>query len=309
MSSRELIVMGTASQVPTRRRGHNGYLLRWDETGFLFDPGEGTQRQFAFADVAPSAVDHIAITHFHGDHCLGLAGMIQRLSLDNVPHPVHLHFPESGAQFVERMRHASIYYPSPALKLQLHPITQRDGMQLIHETEKLRLWAHPLEHGVPTFGYRLEEKDKLAYIPEKLEEAGIRGPLVGELTRKGRVEVNGRVILREEMTRPKAGQTFALVMDTRPCAGAVELARGVDLLVMEATYSAADQELAGAHGHSSAADAARVAKEAGAKHLAITHFSQRYDSIEQHLLDARAIFPETIALDDLLKLPMPPRPE
>jgi ribonuclease Z len=309
MSSRELIVLGTSSQVPTRRRGHNGYLLRWDELGFLFDPGEGTQRQFAFADLAASSVDHICITHFHGDHCLGLAGMIQRLSLDNVPHPIHIHFPESGAAFVDRMQHASIYYPSPALHLHLAPVSDRQGLQLIYETEKLLLSVHPLDHGVPTIGYRLEEKGKLAFIPEKLEALGIRGPLVGELQRKGQLEVDGKVVTRAEVTRPKAGQSFALVMDTRPCAGAVELARNVDLLVMEATYTAEDQELANAHHHSSAADAARVAKEAGAKQLAITHFSQRYDSVEQHLAEARAIFPATVALDDLLRVPMPPRPE
>lgn len=309
MSSRELIALGTASQVPTRRRAHNAYFLRWDELGFLFDPGEGTQRQLTFADVTPSSVDHIAITHFHGDHCLGLAGMIQRLSLDNVSHPVRIHFPASGAAFVDRMRHASIYYPSPALVLELAPVPEREGLQLVLETERLRLWTHSLDHGVPTVGYRLEEKGRLAFIPEKLAALGIVGPRVGELSRAGSIQVGDRTITREEVSRPKLGQVFSFVMDTRPCAGALELARGADLLVMEATYSAADQELATDHGHSSAADAARVAKEASVKQLAITHFSQRYESAEQHLADARAIFPATVALEDLARVSMPPRPE
>jgi ribonuclease Z len=309
MSSRELIALGTASQVPTRRRAHNAYFLRWDELGFLFDPGEGTQRQLTFADVAPSAVDHIAITHFHGDHCLGLAGMIQRLSLDNVAHPVRVHFPASGAAFVDRMRHASLYYPSPALRLELAPIAERSGLQVAWENERLRLLVHPLDHGVPTIGYRLEEKGRLAFIPEKLAELGISGPKVGELQRAGKLTVGERVVTREEVSRPRVGQVFAFVMDTRPCAGATELARGADLLVMEATYTAADQALASDHGHSSAADAARVAKEAGVRQLALTHFSQRYESADQHLADAQAIFPASLALDDLTRLPMPARPE
>ena len=90
MSHRELVVLGTASQAPTRRRNHNGYYLRWDEAGLLFDPGEGTQRQMLFAGVTTSQVTSICITHFHGDHCLGLPGVLQRMSLDQVPHAVEI---------------------------------------------------------------------------------------------------------------------------------------------------------------------------------------------------------------------------
>ena len=89
MSAREVIFLGTASQVPTRHRNHNALFLRWDELGILFDPGEGTQRQLLIAGVAATQITHICITHFHGDHCLGLAALVQRLSLDRVPHPIH----------------------------------------------------------------------------------------------------------------------------------------------------------------------------------------------------------------------------
>ena len=302
MAARELIALGTSSQVPTRHRNHNAYFLRWDDTGFLFDPGEGTQRQFAFAGLAVSVVHHLCITHFHGDHCLGLAGLIQRLSLDNCAHPVHLHFPRSGQTFVDRMRHASIYYPSPSLELKMCPIAETDGLQVLFENDDFRLLAHPLEHGVPTMGFRLEERDRRKVLPEKADALGVRGPLVGQLLREGKVTVDGKVITTEDVSVLRPGQVFALVMDTKICAGAVALARGADLLVMEATYTGADQALATAHGHSSAVDAATVARDAGARKLAITHFSQRYDSVEQHLIDARAIFPNTVALQDLDKL-------
>ena len=88
MSDRELVILGTASQAPTRRRNHNGYLLLWDGEGLLFDPGEGTQRQMLFAGVTATRITHICITHFHGDHCLGLPGVLARMSLDRVAHPV-----------------------------------------------------------------------------------------------------------------------------------------------------------------------------------------------------------------------------
>jgi ribonuclease Z len=86
--ARELVVLGTASQVPTRRRNHNGYLLRWDGEGILFDPGEGTQRQMLYAGVSASGLSRLCLSHFHGDHCLGLPGVIARLSLDRVHRPV-----------------------------------------------------------------------------------------------------------------------------------------------------------------------------------------------------------------------------
>ena len=109
MSVRELVVLGTSSQVPTRYRNHNGYLLRWDAHGVLFDPGEGTQRQMIMAGVSATDIDRICVTHFHGDHCLGLAGITQRISLDGVPHEVPVHFPRSGRKYYDRLRHASIF--------------------------------------------------------------------------------------------------------------------------------------------------------------------------------------------------------
>src|ERR1041384_1926766 len=103
MSHRRFYALGTASQVPTRHRNHNGYLLRWDDEGFLFDPGEGTQRQMAFAGAAASDITRICVTHFHGDHCLGVPGIVQRLNLDRVPHTVTAHYPASGTEFFARL--------------------------------------------------------------------------------------------------------------------------------------------------------------------------------------------------------------
>ena len=109
MSARELVVLGIASQVPTRHRNHNGYLLLWDGQGILFDPGEGTQRQMLYASVSAAQITRICISHFHGDHCLGLAGIVQRVSLDRVPHEIPVHFPASGQTYLDRLRKASIF--------------------------------------------------------------------------------------------------------------------------------------------------------------------------------------------------------
>src|SRR5919198_2658692 len=122
MPARELVVLGTASQAPTRQRNHNGYLLRWDADGLLFDPGEGTQRQLLLAGLAPSAITRICITHFHGDHCLGLPGVVQRLALDGVAHPVDVWFPASGLDYFERLRRASIFHDT--VELRPHPVAE-----------------------------------------------------------------------------------------------------------------------------------------------------------------------------------------
>ncbi|MCA9658673.1 MAG: MBL fold metallo-hydrolase, partial [Myxococcales bacterium] len=122
MSARELVVLGTASQVPTRYRNHNGYLLRWDAEGILFDPGEGTQRQMITAAVTASMITRICITHFHGDHCLGFASMVQRISLDRVPHTVDVYYPASGQVYYDRLRRASIFHD--VSHIEPHPIRE-----------------------------------------------------------------------------------------------------------------------------------------------------------------------------------------
>jgi ribonuclease Z len=304
MSTREFIALGTSSQVPTRRRNHNGYFLRWDDEGFLFDPGEGTQRQMTFGDLPASAIHRVLVSHFHGDHCLGLAGIIQRLSLDRCDHPVPVHYPASGQEYFDRLRHASIYYP--AVDLEPSPVAgPDDALFPIATTERYVLYAHALDHGVPAYGYRLEERAGRTFLPERLAAAGVAGAAVARLAREGAIDVDGRTVTLAEVSVERRGTVFAFVMDTRACPGAVALARDADLLVMEATYAGDDQAMATAHGHCTAADAARTARDAGARALAITHFSQRYTTTDAHLAEAREIFPATVALEDLARVAIP----
>jgi len=110
MSERELVALGTGSLVPTRDRNQSGCFLRWGPTGVLFDPGEGAQRQMTLAGISARRIRIICLTHLHGDHCLGLPGVLQRISLDQVPHPVTLVYPASGQEYVDRLRAASIYH-------------------------------------------------------------------------------------------------------------------------------------------------------------------------------------------------------
>jgi ribonuclease Z len=304
MSAREVIVLGTASQVPTRSRNHNALLLLWDDLGVLFDPGEGTQRQLTLAGLSTSQISHIAITHFHGDHCLGLAGIIQRLSLDGVAHPVEVIYPASGQVYFERLRHASLFHDRT--NLVPRPVSGQGTIEVTRRGS-LTLSACPLEHGVDCYGYRLQEDDGRRMLAERLESAGVRGPLVGELMRRGQVSVGGRTVTLDEMSEARPGQSFAVVMDTRPCAGAERLVAGTDLLVCESTYQASETQEAHDHFHMTAAQAALLARTGGARRLVLTHFSQRYTSLEGFAAEASAIHGDVVVAEDLTRVSVPRR--
>ena len=305
VSGRELIVLGTASQTPTRSRNQNGYLLRWDDEGLLFDPGEGTQRQMLLAGVRASQITRICITHFHGDHCLGLPGVLQRLSLDKVPQTVEAHYPAEGREFFSRLRRAAIFRDVASVRER--PV---GGAGVIAETARYRLEALPLSHRTPTVGYRLTEPDGRRMLPAKLAAAGIAGPDIGRLQREGRVVSGGRAVTVEEMSEPRRGQRFALIMDTRLCDAAFALADGADMLVCESTFLTEDSCLAREYGHLTASQAGRIAAESDARLLVLTHFSQRYDGDggQRFAAEAASAFRGEIAVaSDLARIPVPRR--
>jgi ribonuclease Z len=307
MSGRELVVLGTASQVPTRYRNHNGYLLRWDGLGVLFDPGEGTQRQMVLAGVPASSIDRICVTHFHGDHCLGLPGVLARISLDSTPgedRVVEVYFPAETAEAYEHLDKAAIGYR--AVTVVGRPCDEGEA-GLVSESPPLRLIARRLDHSIPTLGWRLEEPPGRTMLPDRLAAAGVRGPDIGRLQREGRL---GGVRL-EDVSVERPGQSFAFIMDTRLCDAAYELAAGVDMLVCESTYLSADEDLAHAYGHMTAAQAARLARDAGARRLVLTHFSQRYTDTSLFAAEAAAAVPgsdlDVVAARDLDVIPVPAR--
>jgi ribonuclease Z len=303
VSGRELVVLGTASQAPTRTRNHNGYLLRWDGEGFLFDPGEGTQRQMLLAGVASSAVTRICVTHFHGDHCLGVPGVVQRLSLDGVAHPVVAHFPASGREYFARLRHASSFHEIADVREE--PV-ERDGVLASGPAGVLE--ARRLDHPVEAFGYRFTEPDGRRMLPGRLAEHGISGADVGRLQREGAIVVAGRTVALADVSHPRRGQRFAFVMDTRLCDGVYALADGVDMLVIESTFLSEDEALAQKYGHLTARQAGSVAAECGVRKLVLAHFSQRYADPARFAAEAAGVYGgEIVVAADLTRVPLPPR--
>ncbi len=301
MSDRELVILGTASQMPTRYRNHNGYLLLWDDEGVLVDPGEGTQRQILHAEVRATRITRIYITHLHGDHCLGLPGVLARLAHTQRGRTIHLHYPASGQVYIERLITCSVM--DLALDLHLHPVEEEAAV--VVDEPGFRLSTAPLDHRIPSMGWRVDAPPSRHLLPDRLVQLGIAGPDVGRLVAEGAVDADGRTVSIDEVSEWDAGQSVAFVLDTRRCDGALELARGVDLLVCESTFVDADADLAEQWGHMTSGQAGELAAAAGARRLLLTHFSQRYDDPSRFLAEASVHFPDSLLAEDLMRVEVP----
>jgi ribonuclease Z len=292
--------------VSTRTRNHNGYFLRWDAEGLLFDPGEGTQRQMLFAGVTAHQITRICVTHFHGDHSLGLPGVLQRLALDQVTATIEVAYPASGAEIFHHIRNISLFHDTLSVRERRVPETGA----VLADGPAFRLEARPLVHRVPAVGYRLTEPDGRRMLPAELVARGISGPDVGRLQREGSLERNGTRVDLAEVSKPRRGQKFAFIMDTALCDAAFELADDADLLVCESTFADADAALAEQYAHLTAGQAGKIAAAAGARRLVLTHFSQRYDEagLAQLRRDASAAYDgDLILANDLDRIEVPPR--
>ncbi len=300
MSVRDLTILGCSSQQPTRHRNHGAYLLRWNDEGLLFDPGEGTQRQFIFAEIAPPVVTRIFISHFHGDHCLGFGSMLMRLNLDKVTHEIHCYYPASGKKYFDRLRYCCIYKEN--ITVVEHPVKEAG---LVEDDGKFRIEAAFLDHGVENVGWRITEPDTIKFNKEALKKWGIQGPAVRTLEKEGSIQIEGRTVALEEVSHIRSGDAFVYIIDTRPCAAALELAKGAKLLVCESTYTDAQKDLAREYMHMTAKQAAEMARDAGVDTLILTHFSARYREPEEFAREAREIFPNSFAAEDLKRFAFP----
>jgi len=299
MSVKDLVILGSSSQQPTRKRNHGAYLFRWNDEGLLFDPGEGTQRQFIYANVAPTCVTRIFISHFHGDHCLGFGSMLMRLNLDKVTHPIHCYYPASGKKYFDRLRYGTIYHET--IQVIEHPVTESG---LVEDDGKFRIEAAFLEHGIDNIAWRITEPNRRKFDAQKLKEAKVLGPLVRTLEELGEITVEGQQIRIDDVSWVRQGDAIVIISDTRFCSNAIEIARGAKLLLCESTYLEEHRDLATKHYHLTAKQAAQIAHDADVEKLILTHFSARYLNPRDFEIEARTIFPNAYAAEDLKIFPI-----
>jgi ribonuclease Z len=299
-----VIPLGTSSGKPTIKRNVSALAVAREAEWLLFDCGEGAQTQIARAGLSPNRLAAVFITHLHGDHFNGLPGLLSTMGLDRRTRELTLAGPPGVREYLntlERLRVIFITYP-----LDLKELTAAADLKAVLETADYTVTARPLDHRLFALGYRVDERPRPGrFNVELARELGVpEGPLWGRLQSGDDVTLDdGRTIRSVDiMGPPRPGKSVAYCLDTRPCAASIELARGVDLLIHEATYTEELAAEAREYGHSTAAQAARTARDAGARRLLITHFSTRYPDPAVLLEEAHAIFPETILAEDLMEI-------
>jgi ribonuclease Z len=290
----DVVFLGTSGSVPTAQRAPTSLLVRRGGERLLLDCGEGTQRQLLRSGIGLVELREVFVTHFHADHYLGLPGMLKTFSLRGRELPLTIYGPPGLIELVGGLKRifGKLSYP-----LELEELHAGDAL----ERGEYRLVAFPVRHGVSCLGYALIENPRPGrFDVGKARALGVpEGPLWGMLQRGEPVALAGGAVVQSEQVLgpPRPGRKIVVAGDTRPARSVIEIAVEADLLVHEATFAAEEKERADETGHSTAADAAELARVAGVRMLALTHLSNRYFGPEIQR-EARAVFSETVVPRD-----------
>ncbi|MCA1054739.1 ribonuclease Z [Rossellomorea aquimaris] len=305
----ELLFLGTGAGVPAKLRNVSSIALKLlEERGavWLFDCGEATQHQILHTSLKPRRIEKIFISHLHGDHIYGLPGLLGSRSFQGGESGLTVYGPKGIKQFID----VSLSISQTHLKYPLD-IVEVEGDGVIFEDESFKVTAGELQHGLTSFGYRIEEKDKPGELQvHSLKERGVEpGPVYKKLKAGERVTLeDGSVIDGREFIGPSIpGRIVTILGDTRFCQKAIELASSADVLVHEATFNKDQEEMAHEYFHSTSTQAAEAAGEAGVNVLFLTHISSRFskESWPELENEAREVFPESYIAKDFLEYTIP----
>ncbi|MEP6689110.1 MAG: ribonuclease Z [Gemmatimonadales bacterium] len=295
--------LGTGASCPTVDRNVAGLAVQREGETILFDCGEGTQRQMMRYGVGFSFTE-VFFTHFHADHMLGITGLLRTMGLQDRTAPVILYGPRGAPRILGAAMSLGIErnkFPVEVVEIRAGDRLRRDEYDIV---------VFETEHRADTVGYALAEHTRLGrFHPERARELGVpEGQLWGRLHKGETVTLDdGRTVSPADLVgAPRRGRTLVYSGDTRPHLALLQAARGADLLIHEATFGGDEAERAVETGHSTAAEAARVALEAGVRRLVLTHISPRYTRDAPELLaEARAVFPETVIARDGMTVEVP----
>jgi len=292
----EITLLGTSSMVPTRKRNHAASLFRYKNEMILIDCGEGTQRQFRKAKISPTKITKILITHWHGDHILGLPGLFMTLAANNYSKTLEIYGPVGTKKNLEKM--FGFFVKREVVKWKAFEV--KEGT--VFEAMDFKVEALPMEHGTKCLGYRIVENDRRKIIKSKLDKFGVKpGRHIKELQSGKDIVYKGKKVKAKDVSTLVKGRVLSYVTDTRKCDNAVKLAKNSDLLICESTYSEDLKDQAKERKHMTAKDAATIAKRAKVKKLVLIHFSQRYKDESLLEKEAKKVFKKTVAGEDLMK--------
>jgi ribonuclease Z len=292
-------ILGSSSAIPAFGRNPSGQFLLHHDRGYLIDCGEATQMRIQQYRQPLRRLDAIFITHLHGDHVLGLIGLLSSMSVNNRLEPLTLIGPVGIKEFIDlniRLTHSFLRY-----ELHITELSNPDFTQAVFETEHLSVFPLPLQHRIPTVGFLFREKPRRKKFIASKAFADEVPPSHFHLLKQGMdaVLADGRKVLAEDyLAPPDPSLSYAYCSDTAYTESLIPFIQGTNVLYHDATFLAALSDRAEETAHSTAAQAAQIAELAGVETLLLGHFSARYRDLDDHLFEARAIFPETyLALD------------
>ncbi|MFA5061233.1 MAG: ribonuclease Z [Candidatus Pacearchaeota archaeon] len=294
----KLTFLGTGSAIPTARRNHPSFYLQYKNENILVDCGEGTQRQFRKAGLNPCKITRILITHWHGDHVLGLPGLFKTLMLNEYNKELEIYGPKGTKRRVE-MYLDLFAHKGAKIFLNVHEVEEG----IFFENEEFYLESYPMKHDVLCVAYSFVLKERKRVDKSKLKNLKIgNSPLIGELARGKVVEIKGKKVDGRKLIYVEPQKKISFVMDTQMNDNAIKISKGADLLICESTYSKEDKEVAKERAHLMSIDAGKIAKKARVKKLVLTHLSQRYDEIPKIILnEAKEVFENVSVAEDLDK--------
>jgi ribonuclease Z len=298
----KLVFLGSGGSWPTKDRNLSSTALKMNGEIILFDCAEGTQRQLFQSSLNFMHVNKILLSHFHGDHFLGLPGLIQSMYLNERKRPLHILGPQGTTDTVKNL--LSIGYFSPTFDILTKDLKDSETVDFEDYTIKVRA----ADHDIPALAYAIEEKPRKGkFHPEKALALGIpEGPLFRKLQNGEAVEINGKSVNPQDVMGPeRKGRKIVYSGDTRPSSKIEELAKDCDVLIHDATFSRELEEKAVKYGHSSTNHAADIAKRANVKVLFLTHISPRYDDVQVLEDEAKEIFTFSFAAYDFLEYEIP----
>ena len=301
MAKIEVTILGTTAGIPTRKRAHAALYLSYkgkNEFCYLFDCGEGAQRQILLADLNPMKLNEIFITHWHGDHYLGLPGLIDTMSFENRLKPLTIYAPE-----VERLTNLlNSGYSSKRFQVRPKDVPVK-GSQIkkLLETSDFKIVSVPVKHGVAAVAYSLIEKDRLKINKEKAKKVGLpaQGPIYREIKEKGRVIFEGRNIKFGDISLAEKGKKIVYSGDTEICDNLIRLVQDADLLIQDCTYF--DSERKEEYGHASLEDVVKMVEISKVKRVILTHISRRYRDLEE-LRRKLKDYPTLTVAEDFMKV-------
>ncbi len=300
----DLNILGCGSALPTTKHSLSSQIVNLRDKLFMIDCGEGTQLQFRKMKLNFNRLNHIFISHLHGDHCFGIPGLLSTLNLLGRTGELVIHaHPDAEKVFQPQLDY---FCREMTYRVRFHAIDPRLH-ELIYEDRTVRIYSIPLKHRVPTCGFLFEEMPKSPHIiREMIDFYRVPVSRIGAIKEGADfVTPEGEVIPNTRFTRPaEPPKKYAYCSDTAYSEGIIDMVRGADLLYHEATFTEEDIARAKETFHSSARQAALIAQQAQVKKLVIGHFSARYPEESILLQEARAIFPDTIAAEEYLKIPV-----